>query len=684
MNAMLNAEQLQAVHHVEGPILLIAGAGSGKTRTLTYRITHLLEVGVPASDILALTFTNKAAEEMRERIHKLAHVSILASTFHSLCARILRQSITPLGFSTQFTIFDEEDSEKVLQHLVKDKDLVKNMRSAISHAKNQLLTPSDLLKENATISSIYEQYQSKLLQYNALDFDDLLFQTIRLFKEYPKILEEYQKRWSFILIDEYQDTNHAQYMLIKLLAKHHHNVFAVGDPDQSIYSWRGANIENILNFSQDYPEAKIIALEQNYRSCEHILSAANGLISHNTKRYEKKLWSARGAGEKIKLRICESDREEATYILEELLKHHRQGIPFSECAIFYRTHFQSRLFEDVLLRRQIPYHIIGGVSFYMRREVKDLLAYLRVALEGRDFLAFARTINLPKRGIGQITIEKLKNASEDRTLDIFSLCQKVVNSQLPLSLSIKQLEALQDYVQLISALREMIESERPIRELLEEVMARTDFLKYLQEDADTYLERRENAQELISMAAEWEAERGSGNLSAFLEELSLRSSQDPSRSGDAVQLMTLHNGKGLEFRLCFLAGMEEELFPHINALDNAQAIEEERRLAYVGMTRARDFLYLSAARLRMLWGSIRPMRPSRFLFEIPTQHIECAEYVEQSIGVGDSVSHRDFGRGIVQKSYTTSLGKTYDIYFSEHGTTRSLVAKFAKLEKISP
>lgn len=679
---MLNPQQQEAVNHVEGPILVIAGAGSGKTRTLTFRIAHLLEIGVPASDILAVTFTNKAAEEMRERIEKIAHVSILASTFHSLCARILRSSIGPLGFTPQFAIFDEDDSEKVLLQVVQDKDLLKAMRSAISHAKNSLVSPEAIKKEDAELGSIYERYQQKLKEYNALDFDDLLYQTVNLFKQHPEVLEEYQRRWSFILIDEYQDTNHSQYMLTRLLAARHQNVFAVGDPDQSIYSWRGAEISNILNFAEDYPGAKIIALEQNYRSKEHILAAANGLILHNTSRYEKKLWSQRGEGEKVSLRICENDKEEVTYVLDLLLKHHREGIAYTESAIFYRTHFQSRLFEDALLKRRIPYQIIGGISFYMRREVKDLLSFLRIACEGRDFLAFTRTINLPKRGIGQTTIEKLRSASEEHRVGIFTLCEELANRRLSLSLSQKQLEAISDYVKIILAIRAMIEAGRPISEMIEEIIQRTNFYLHLEEDPDTFLERKENTQELISTAMEWEGERSSSNLIDFLEELSLRSSLDKDLQGEAVRLMTLHNGKGLEFSLCFLVGMEEDLFPHINAQDNPAAIEEERRLAYVGMTRAKDYLYLSAAKQRMLWGTVRQMRPSRFLFEIPAEHIQQQQRRSDApIGVGDSVYHRDFGRGVVQKMYNTSLGETFDVYFPEIATTRSLVAKFAKLER---
>ncbi len=691
MEHLLNPEQLEAVRHVEGPILLIAGAGSGKTRTLTYRIAHLLEMGIPAAHILAVTFTNKAADEMRERILRLSQVAILASTFHSLCARILREAIAPLGFSTSFSIFDEEDSEKVLREILPDKESLKKMRNGISHAKNQLLSPEDIAKEEKELADIYKQYQQKLKEYNALDFDDLLYQTVRLFQNNHQILEKFQNCWSFLLIDEYQDTNAAQYLLTKLLAQRHQNVFAVGDPDQSIYSWRGASVQNILQFPEDYPGAKILTLSQNYRSTGHILAAANGLISHNKNRYEKELWSAREKGSKVHVHICQNDKEEVTFVIEQLLKYRRMELPLSECVIFYRTHFQSRLFEDALLRHRIPYQIIGGVSFYMRREVKDLLAYLRMACEGRNLLSFVRTINIPKRGIGKVTIEKLRKVSEDHKMDIFSVCQQVIEGKISCSLSQKQLEGLRDYVEVITTLRAMIAEGVAISELLNETILATNFIECLQEDPETFEERQENTQELISIAVDWEAQRGSSDLIDFLEDLSLRSPSNQSSSEDHLRLMTLHNGKGLEFTLCFLVGMEEELFPHINALEDPNAIEEERRIAYVGITRAKDHLYLSAARLRMLWGTVRPMQPSRFLFELPAEHVnsknallprETQQSAEGSIHVGDEVVHRDLGQGIVQKSYATSFGETYDVFFPRLGVTRSLVAKFAKLERV--
>jgi len=680
----LNPQQLKAAEHVEGPMLVIAGAGSGKTRIVTYRIAHLIDLGVPSSEILAVTFTNKAADEMRQRIHKLCQTSILASTFHSLGARILRESISPLGYKSHFSIFDEEDSEKVLKecmeekHLKDEKGLMKSFRIGISHAKNHMEEPEDLL-----LREIYSLYQHKLKTYNALDFDDLLFLTVKLFQQEPEILHRYQSQWNFILVDEYQDTNQAQYNLLKLLSARHHNVFAVGDPDQSIYSWRGANINNILNFERDYPGAQIVNLEQNYRSTNHILKASNSLIQNNQSRYEKKLWSERGEGEKIGFCLCDTERDEVSFVLDRIYYHHfKQNVPLSSLVIFYRTHFQSRAFEDALLREKLPYIIVGGISFYMRREIKDILALLRVAYEGSDFLSFSRTINIPKRGIGPAALAKIRAHSHG---DLIQSCKTI-------QLSARQNEGLKNYVELIEAIRQLIHTGAPIHEMIEEAIDRMNYADYLQEDPETADERLENVEELISKAVEWEEENMGAGLSAFLEELFLKSNPDQTHEVDPLRLMTLHNGKGLEFDIAFLVGMEEEIFPHANALGNFDALEEERRLCYVGMTRAKNTLYLTAARSRYLWGSLRMMQPSRFLSEIPEEHLKkfhketFAAYdldeAPTNHEMGDLVFHKDFGKGMIQKVYNTSLGLTYDVLFSESGEMRSLVAKYAKLAKL--
>ncbi|MGC1878951.1 MAG: UvrD-helicase domain-containing protein [Rhabdochlamydiaceae bacterium] len=698
----LNPQQQIAVDHVEGPLLVLAGAGSGKTRIVTYRVAHLLQLGVPSTAILAVTFTNKAAEVMRHRILQLTHQSILTCTFHSLCARILRESITALGYTRDFVIYDEEDSEKVLKEcfatlqIKEEKGLLRTFRSQISQAKNALIEPEQLDKEEKALQEVYDLYQKKLKEYHALDFDDLLFLTVKLLKQSPEILEQYQKRWSFILIDEYQDTNAAQYTIAQLLAERHKNVFAVGDPDQSIYSWRGANIHNILNFEKDFPGAKVIPLEQNYRSRTNILEAANALIRNNASRYEKNLWSDRGEGQKIGLYIAENDHAEADFVVKQLYKIHREkNVPLSDCVIFYRTNFQSRIFEDHLLKERVPYVIVGGLSFYQRREIKDILAWLRIVLAGTDFLAFARTINLPKRGLGEATLEKLRDFAQKMQMNILDACIQIAEGRESFKLSQKQFEGLKEYVQIISCLKEMVKQTRPLHEIITEALERSRYFEYLREDPESYEERRENIEELVSKAAEWEEEVAHPTLAAFLEELTLKSSaDDKDPSGDHVRMMTLHNGKGLEFTSVFLVGMEEELFPHINTMENGEALEEERRLCYVGMTRAKEYLFLTASRFRYLWGMPRMMRPSRFLKEIPeeflqpyhltTSHKEAdsISYEEETYEPGDTVFHKDFGTGIVQKKYRTSLGLTYDVFFPQAQTTRSLVAKFAKLTTI--
>jgi len=686
----LNTQQWKAASHTEGPMLVVAGAGSGKTRIVTYRIAHLIELGVPSSEILAVTFTNKAADEMRLRIHKLCQKAILACTFHSLGARILRESISFLGYKNHFAIFDEDDSEKVLKECMREKQIkeekatIKLLRAEISTAKNTLTDP-----ENPLSCEIYNSYRRKLKACNALDFDDLLFLTVKLFQQEPQVLEQYQNQWNYILIDEYQDTNSAQYNLVHLLSARHRNVFAVGDPDQSIYSWRGANIENILHFEQDYPGAEVIQLEQNYRSTNEILSGANSLIENNESRYEKKLWSERGAGEKIGFCLCDTDRAEVSFVLDRLSSHVRQRVPLNECVIFYRTHFQSRIFEDALLKANIPYTIIGGISFYMRREIKDLLAFLRIAYEGGDFLSFSRTINLPKRGIGPSTQEKIRFASSG---DLIGSCSEILKGTLSCKLSQKQQEGLKHYVELIYSLRKLIQEQASISTTIEEVIQRTRYLDFLKEDPETAQDRQENIQELLSKAIEWEEENPEGTLAGFLEEISLKSNLDETQGFDTLRLMTLHNGKGLEFKVTFLVGMEEDLFPHMNAQNDPASIEEERRLCYVGMTRARDFLYLTAARSRHLWGTLRPMQPSRFLSEIPEQYLKkyhketfspyIGEVTQDVLEPGAAVFHKDFGKGIVRKAYQSSLGLTYDVYFPESQDVRSLVAKYAKLAKL--
>ncbi len=635
----LNNEQRAAATHVNGPLLVLAGAGSGKTRVVAYRIVYLVEQGISPNQILAVTFTNKAAQEMQERVHTLLGNDFFEGrpticTFHSLGVRILRESIHHLGFENNFTIYDEEDSNKLLRGClhtigIKKEADIKLFRQFISGAKNQLQGPSEIdpsgLQHDLQhmIKEVYSLYQVRLKEANALDFDDLLFLTTQLFQKHPDVLAAYQKRWPYLLIDEYQDTNYAQYLMARLIVGERRNIFVVGDPDQSIYSWRGANIQNILNFEKDYPGAKIVRLEQNYRSRKNILDAANKLIINNASRFEKSLWSARGAGEKIALFIGDTEREEAGFVVQEIERLHTfHQIPLSEMTIFYRTNFQSRIFEDFLLRKRIPYVIVGGISFYQRKEIKDVLAFLRMVNSDYDFISFERTINLPKRGIGLTTIEKIRTAATDSGTPILQFCRQVLDAEAEFKLSAKQKEGLQEYIGLITYLRALAQ-EGSLEQLVIELVRKSRYLDVLREEKETYEDRKGNVDELISKAHEWEMFNDSTLLDAFLEELALKSSLDQANfSGDQVNLMTIHNGKGLEFDTAFLVGMEEELFPHANSKNSYDALEEERRLCYVGMTRAKERLYLSAAQTRFLWGTHRMMRPSRFLREIPKEFIE--------------------------------------------------------------
>lgn len=690
----LNSQQESAVQHVEGPLLVLAGAGSGKTRVVTYRIARLLDLGILPSDILAVTFTNRAAEEMRTRIRTLKNAQVLASTFHSLGARILRESINAFGYKNDFTIYDVEDSEKLLKSALnqlqihEDKSFVKKVRHQISSAKNDLIDPEDADPE---FREVYQLYQQKLKECNALDFDDLLYLTVKLLKEHESVRKEYQNRWLFVLIDEYQDTNLAQYSIAKILVDVNKNIFAVGDPDQSIYSWRGARYQNILNFEDDFPGARVVTLDQNYRSTNNILNGANALIQHNDERYDKKLWSDLGDGEKIAVFVAQNEKREAEFVAENISK---QALDYSldQIAIFYRTNAQSRIFEDALMSRRIDYKIIGGLSFYQRREIKDILAYLKVVLSNADLISFLRTINLPRRGLGAATLEKLVAACTDSGMPIFEFCEEALDRPDLFKLGSKQKDGLRQYIRTIHEIRGKRASLN-LHELIDETISLTGYKNYIQEDFETYQDRKENLDELIGKAAEWQQEESEPSLTKFLEELSLRTSAEEKSHLPTVKLMTLHNSKGLEFEVAFLVGLEEDLFPHINSKDDAKAMEEERRLCYVGMTRAKKQLFLCSTTYRYMWGTAKFMKPSRFLKEIPTQYLENLSkatlhveedepYVDSPEGFnpGDQVLHKEFGIGTVKKSYQGSFGLTYDVHFPDAGTDRTLVAKFAKLQ----
>lgn len=624
----LNEEQQRAVDQIDGPLLVLAGAGSGKTRVVTFRIVNLIQHGIPPSKILGLTFTNKAADEMNQRVRDTTHCNVLISTFHSLGARILRESIHKLGYRQDFTIYDEEDSEKLLKTCV-DKQLIakkgdlKAFRSLISKAKNDRVSPDQIATGNirsGDFCNAFSLYQARLKESGALDFDDLLYLTCKLFVEHPDVLEMYQDRWEYLLIDEYQDTNVAQYTMVRLLAAKRENICVVGDPDQSIYSWRGATISNILNFERDYPNAQIITLDQNYRSTSIILKAANAVINNNESRFDKQLWSDLGEGEKISLFQAYNDKEEAQFVMSKILEHHRRGVPFNEMVVFYRTNFQSRAFEDYMLYNGIPYAIVGGISFYHRREVKDILALLRMVQTGADLIAFARTINLPKRGIGPTTIEKISKEALSTGQTVLQVCKDIVAGASGVKVSAKQKSGIADYVHVINHITVIKE---PLKDLVRAAIYDSGYLDYLKEEPDTYDDRKQNLDELISKAAAWESETQEGDLATFLSELALKSTLDETAGQhETLKLMTVHNGKGLEFNVAFLVGMEEDLFPHINSKGDEQAVEEERRLCYVGITRARQQLYITYARQRFMWGMLRSMQPSRFLAEIPPEFLQ--------------------------------------------------------------
>ncbi|EKE03143.1 MAG: hypothetical protein ACD_20C00249G0002 [uncultured bacterium] len=703
-NIILNQNQKEAIDHIEGPLLVLAGAGSGKTRVVTMKIAKLIEIGVDPNAILAVTFTNKAANEMSQRIKKLTFKNIVACTFHSLGAKILRESIHHLGYSNNFTIYDEEDSLKLIDECLKslnlkeEKNLQKKFRYKISTIKNENIDIDDinscsLLDKNE--SAVFKMYQNQLKSFNSVDFDDLLYLTIRLFQKNPQVLSHYQNKWSFILVDEYQDTNYAQYLLIKMLSLKNKNLCVVGDPDQSIYSFRGAKYQNILNFDKDFQDAKIIKLEKNYRSTSTILNAANLIIKNNKNRFEKNLYSELEDGEKIQIYKADSEQMEAAFIIEKIKKN--KNINLDEIAIFYRTNFQSRVFEDILLSQNIPYIIYGGISFYQRKEIKDILAFLKLLVSDSDFMSFVRTINTFSKGFGKVTLNKLFFLSEKTQIPIITLLYQILtnpNRYQDVKLNNHQKLNLQEYLKNINALKNMQKNES-IDDLISEVLSKMNYLNYLKQDPQSYENRKENIDELMLKASQWQ-EENSNNLEAFLEELSLTTSKTENPQQSSVKLMTLHNSKGLEFECVFISGLEEDLFPHANCKNSIEDIEEERRLFYVGMTRAKKYLYITHAQYRFIWGGVKLSTPSRFLKELDDRYTidlsntfetgykvtqePVSEEKNNKFFIGQRVFHKTFGEGIVQKVYATSLGQTLDILFVEDNKTRSIVEKYAKLK----
>ena len=631
----LNPPQKDAVLHGEGPLLILAGAGSGKTRVITHRIANLIHNhGIRPWNILAVTFTNKAAREMAERVQRLLGGSDipLIATFHAACGRILRRDIHHLGFQSSFAIYDDRDSERLLKDILKELNLdekkytPKAVGGKIDDYKNRCLFPEDIDSVstgdiyNAKIVQIYAAYQERLKKCNALDFGDMLIQTVRLLADFPEVRRQYQERFQYILVDEYQDTNPVQYNLIRLLAGDRRNLCVVGDDDQSIYSWRGADIRNILEFEKDFPGVKVIRLEQNYRSTATILAAAAAVVKQNYGRKGKALWTENPAGEKIRYERVESDREEARFVCREIGKLRAGGVPLEEMAVFYRTNAQSRLVEESLVGDALPYHIVGGVRFYARMEVKDILAYLRALNNPSDEVSLKRIINVPARGIGHTTVDRISESAASQGITFNEAMHQATAGGL---LTASPRGKVAGFAAMLDHFRELSGSlELP--QLAQTVMQESGYLTRLKESRDPEdAERLENLEQLLAAMEEFGEKNPEAGLSEFLEQVALVSDLEQGESGKpSVTLMTLHAAKGLEFKAVFMIGMEERLFPHVRALDDLDGMEEERRLCYVGMTRARERLYLLNARRRYLFGQEQINQPSRFLKEIPTELLD--------------------------------------------------------------
>lgn len=626
----LNPMQQEAVFHTEGPLLVLAGAGSGKTRVLTHRVAYLIEEkGVNPWNIMAITFTNKAAGEMRERVDKIVGFgaeSIWVSTFHSTCVRILRRHIEELGYTTNFTIYDSDDQKTLMKQVFKTLDIdpklykERNMMSCISSAKDELITPQEF-ELNAggdfrqkKIAAIYKEYQSQLKKNNALDFDDLIVKTVELFRNCPDVLNYYQERFKYIMIDEYQDTNSAQFNLVNLLAAKYRNLCVVGDDDQSIYKFRGANIENILNFEKAFPGACVIKLEQNYRSTQNILNAANEVIRHNQGRKDKTLWTANDEGDLVQFRQFDTAYEEADEVIKDILN---SGAEYQNCAILYRTNAQSRLLEEKCIAHNVPYRMVGGVNFYQRKEIKDILAYLKTIANGVDDLSVLRILNVPKRGIGPTSVGKVTAFASERELSIYGA---LLRARAVPTIG-KAADKIQGFVTQIEKFKEDLEAGSSIKELIESIMDETGYRTELEAEGEIESQTRlENIEELINKAVSYTEEHEHPSLDEFLEEVALVADVDRmDDSENRVTLMTLHSAKGLEFPRVYLSGLEDGLFPSMMSIssDDKSEIEEERRLCYVGITRAREFLMITAARQRMINGETRYSKISRFVEEIP-------------------------------------------------------------------
>lgn len=721
--AGLNKEQQQAVKTTEGPLLIMAGAGSGKTRVLTHRIAYiLLEKGVNPYNILAITFTNKAAREMKERINGIlggAADEIWISTFHSMCVRILRRDIDRIGINRNFTILDTTDQLSVIKGILKDKNIdskkfdPRGILSAISSAKNELIDAKQYGKYTGNyfeniVSDVFEQYEKRLLKNHSLDFDDLIMKTIQLFKRVPEVLEYYQRKFQYIHVDEYQDTNKAQYQLVHLLAAKFQNLCVVGDSDQSIYGWRGADIANILSFEKDYPNAKVILLEQNYRSTKNILQVANHVISNNVKRKPKNLWTDNEKGGKIQYYRADTEQGEALFVtgkIKELVETKQRK--FSDFAILYRTNAQSRAMEEMLVKANIPYTIVGGTKFYDRKEIKDLLAYLRLVANLDDDISFVRIINVPKRGIGATSLDRIAQYALQNEMSMFRALGEVER----IGLSAKAMKACREFYQMLSGLNQMQEY-LSVMELTEEIIKRTEYREMLQAEKTLEAESRlENIDEFLSVTKNFEESSEDQTLIAFLTDLALVADIDQldkeENVKDAVVLMTLHSAKGLEFPVVFLIGLEEGVFPHSRSLMEENDMEEERRLMYVGITRAEEELYITNAQIRTLYGHTNINPASRFIEEIPDELIDRLNEQKRNVHVrdqhqvrpvfrpaqsttggedirwraGDKAIHKKWGVGTVVSVKGEGDHMELDIAFPIPVGIKRLLAKFAPIEK---
>jgi DNA helicase-2/ATP-dependent DNA helicase PcrA len=703
--ADLNPAQREAVLATEGPLLVIAGAGSGKTRVLTYRVAHLINaVGAQPNEILAITFTNKAAGEMRERLERLLGRSgrgLWILTFHAACGRILRREAQRLGYRSNFTIYDQADQLRLVKQCLEELErdpkrfTPRGIHNQISHAKDRLIQPDEYSNQvqsfyDQTVADVYQLYQRRLFASNAVDFDDLLMLTVDVLERFPEARDKWQKAFRYILVDEYQDTNHAQYRLLQLLAAQHRNVCAVGDPDQSIFAFRGADINNILDFERDFPGTRTIALEQNYRSTNSILDAANAVIANNRERKPKELWSELGDGDPVRVVEVEDEHAEARFVAAGIAALVEEGFAGDEIAVFYRTNAQSRVLEDVLVRQGVAYQVIGGPRFYERAEIKDAIAYLQAIDNPYDAVSLQRIANKPRRGIGDSSLARLQTWADAQGRSLWEAMEFAEEA----GVGAAPLRAVQQFRTLMQSLQSGA-LELPVSELVERTLERSGYLEALEAERTIEAQGRlENLQELVGVAREYQENADEPALSHFLQEISLYSDQDAIRAEESlVTLMTLHNAKGLEFRAVYLLGMEEGIFPHARSIEE-QGIEEERRLAYVGMTRAKEHLTLVHASARSLWGSRGYNLPSRFLDELPAsvererlRPASWSSYGAQgvaprddipSLSTGDSVRHGTLGEGVVTQ---IEAGGVVTVRFAD-GSERRLMLDYAPLERI--